>query len=266
MDLYEEPASYLLLRTSTERDSAWLRDLAKELPKTCRLDGFDISLEQLPDSARFPSDINYHVQDILAPFPVEFLRQLLVMGLKADEWERAIRNLGNILRPGGYLQWTDIAPFASSIVPGTPGCNVDDAKRYLEKFIEVISNYGKSGKSVTELYSHFKKCGLKDCTEDILFLDEPEYKAVLNVNYVKVISHVLQAASSEAGPGSDALPMDQIVRLERLAMKNVQETNSSFLYKLYVVTGRRCGAADQGSLIIHDAMQHQQVSARIYPI
>lgn len=85
--------------------SAWLRDLAKELPKTCRLDGFDISLEQLPDSARFPSDINYHVQDILAPFPVEFLRQydvvhvrLLVMGLKADEWERAIRNLGNILR------------------------------------------------------------------------------------------------------------------------------------------------------------------------
>ncbi|KKZ67548.1 hypothetical protein EMCG_06782 [[Emmonsia] crescens] len=224
----------------------WLRDLAETLPKTCIFDGFDISLDQLPDRVLFPTDINYYVQDILAPFPTEFLGQydavhvrLLVMGLKVDEWERAIRNLMSLLRPGGYLQWTDIAAFGAHIVPGMSGCNVDDADRFVKQFVKVISKHGKSGKSVTELCSHFKKCGLKDCKEDIVSLDKPEYKGLLNKNNVKAIEHILQAASLAADQDGDALSMNQISQQRELALENLKETKSFLIFDLHVVIGRR---------------------------
>lgn len=102
-------------------NSIWLRDLAETLPKTCIFDGFDISLDQLPDRVLFPTDINYYVQDILAPFPTEFLGQydavhvrLLVMGLKVDEWERAIRNLMSLLREINLAKFLDVAFFEAN--------------------------------------------------------------------------------------------------------------------------------------------------------
>ncbi|PGH00881.1 hypothetical protein GX51_05545 [Blastomyces parvus] len=229
------------------KEGIWLRDIAGKLPETCRFDGFDVSLDQVPDRALFPTDINYYVQDVLEPFPTEFLGQydavhvrLLVMGLKAEQWELAIRNLMTLLRPGGYLQWTDIAVHDGVVIPGAPGCNVDDANALLKQLMKTVSSHGKSGKSVTELYPQFKKCGLKDCREDIVPLDKPEYKDMLNANYVKAMSHILQAACLQAGQGGhDALSMDQIARLGKLALKNLQETNSTMLFGLHVVTGRR---------------------------
>ncbi|KAL2368139.1 hypothetical protein BDBG_00618 [Blastomyces gilchristii SLH14081] len=143
------------------------------------------------------------------------------------------------MRPGGYLQWTDIAVLDGVVIPGVLGCNVDDANRFLNQFKQIVSSHGKSGKSVTELFPHFKKCGLKDCRKDIAPLDKPEYKDMLNANYVKAISHILQASLQPSQGCRDALSMDQITRLGKLTLKNLQETNSSLLFSLHVVIGRR---------------------------
>ncbi|EGE83749.2 hypothetical protein BDDG_06694 [Blastomyces dermatitidis ATCC 18188] len=246
MGSHSDADRYLLIRTKAESERVWLRDLAGRLPKTCRFDGFDISMDQVPDRPLFPTDINYYTQDMLEPFPAEFRGQydavhvrLLVMGLKAGEWELVIRNLITLLRPGGYLQWTDIAVLDGVVIPGVLGCNVDDANRFLNQFKQIVSSHGKSGKSVTELFPHFKKCGLKDCRKDIAPLDKPEYKDMLNANYVKAISHILQASLQPSQGCRDALSMDQITRLGKLTLKNLQETNSSLRFSLHVVIGRR---------------------------
>ncbi|EEH47087.2 uncharacterized protein PADG_03185 [Paracoccidioides brasiliensis Pb18] len=216
----------------------WLRDLSKLLPKTCRLDGFDISLAQVPDRDVFPSDINYYVQDILEPFPDNFLGQydvvhvkLLVMGLKVNEWELAIRNLKKLLRPGGFLQWTDIAIHKGTIIPGKPGCNVEDADKFFKHITKTASIHGESGQSVTELYSNFKKCGLRECKENIIPLDKPEWRDIMNISTVKVAEHVLHA-SLEADKDGRALSLDQIAFQKEAAVKNLEETKSWMLYEL----------------------------------
>ncbi|OAX79836.1 hypothetical protein ACJ72_05842 [Emergomyces africanus] len=224
----------------------WLRDLAETLPKTCIFDGFDISLDQVPDIELLPTDINYYLQDALSPFPAEFLGQydvvhvrLLVLGLKVDEWERAIRNLMTLLRKGGYLQWTDIEPLEGTVVPGIPGSNVDGANRFLEQFKKAVSIQVKSGKNVAELRSHFEKCGLKDCKEDLVALDNPEYQSVVNANFVKAMEHIMQAASVVADQVDYALPMDEISRLRESAVKTLESTKSKMRWDLYIVIGRR---------------------------
>ncbi|OJD14782.1 hypothetical protein AJ78_04904 [Emergomyces pasteurianus Ep9510] len=222
----------------------WLRDLAETLPETCIFDGFDISLDQVPDRKLFPKGINYYVQDLLAPFPAEFLGQydavhvrLLVMGLKVDEWERAILNLITLLRTGGYLQWTDIAALETTVVPGIPSSNVDSANRFLKQFQKVVSSHGKSGKNVVDLCPHFKKCGLKDCKEDIVPLDIPEYTSVVNENFVKALEHILQAASLAADQVDDTLSMNEIALLRESAVKNLEDTKSRFRGVLHVLLG-----------------------------
>ncbi|PGH10993.1 hypothetical protein AJ79_05144 [Helicocarpus griseus UAMH5409] len=224
---------------------AWLRDLAKELPTTCRLDGFDISLDQVPGKDLFPSDINYYVQDLLKPFPTEFLGQydvvhvrLLVMGLQGSEWEIAIKNLMTLLRPSGHLQWTDLDPHTGAVIPGTHGCNVDDADIFLKQIIKVSSRHGKSGKSVPELLSHFEKSGLIDCKEEIIKLEKPEFRNNINTTTVKVIEHILHAAKA-ADQESCTLTLDQITSQKEAAMKNLKETNSWITHDLHVVIGKR---------------------------
>ncbi|OJD25671.1 hypothetical protein ACJ73_02959 [Blastomyces percursus] len=251
MGSHSDADNYLLIRTKVESDrldaqhEAFRESMGFLLhPAIPQHDHMRIADGLVARSSRKAPE---SLQDMLEPFPEEFLGQydavhvrLLVMGLKAEEWELAICNLMTLLRPGGYLQWTDIAVLDGVVIPGTPGCNVDDANKFLSQFKQIVSSHGKSGKSVTELCPHFKKCGLKDCRKDIILLDKPEYKDMLNANYVKAISHILQAASLQPGQGGRNPPsMDQVTRLGKLGLKNLQETNSSLLFGLHVVIGRR---------------------------
>ncbi|EER39183.1 conserved hypothetical protein [Histoplasma capsulatum H143] len=159
------------------------------------------------------------------------------MALKVDEWERAILN--TLLRTGGYLKWTDIAALETTVVPGLPGSNLDSANRFLKQFQKVVSSHGKSGEKVVDLCPHFKKCGLKDCKEDIVPLDIPEYTSVVNENFVKALEHILQAASLAADQVDDTLSMDEIALLRESAVKNLEDTKSRFRGVLHVVIGKK---------------------------
>ncbi|KAL4971743.1 S-adenosyl-L-methionine-dependent methyltransferase [Aspergillus desertorum] len=74
--------------------------------------GFDISPAQFPPA---PDGIEFTVQDIFNPFPVEHHSRydlvnvrLLLTALPESEFEKAVQNLLTILKPGGYLQWVEI--------------------------------------------------------------------------------------------------------------------------------------------------------------
>ncbi|KAK2773273.1 hypothetical protein FQN53_004184 [Emmonsiellopsis sp. PD_33] len=223
----------------------WLRDLQKQLPNTCILDGFDISLDQVPDRDLFPTDINYYAHDILAPFPAEFWGQydvvnvrLLTLGLKDNEWEPAIQNLTTLLRPGGYLQWGDIAMDTGLIKTEIPGSNVDDAERFLRYFRQAAAGHGKTGTGARQLYPLFERCGLQDCKEEICSLDKPEMRATLNAATAKGIEHALKAALKADRDGG-ALPASQIVYDKNAAIKNMKETKSWISHDMHIVIGRR---------------------------
>ncbi|CEN60816.1 hypothetical protein ASPCAL03249 [Aspergillus calidoustus] len=95
----------------------WLWDVQQALSKIVNssaryFHGFDISPAQFPAA---PDGIELSVQDVLTPFPPEHRGRydlihvrLLVTALGESEFETAVRNMLDILKPGGYLQWVEI--------------------------------------------------------------------------------------------------------------------------------------------------------------
>lgn len=82
-----------------------LRDLAKVLPITCQLDGFDISDVMFPNDTGLPSNVSFRFQNLLGKFHPEYIGtydvvnvRVMVLALSSHEWEPAIRNLMTLLR------------------------------------------------------------------------------------------------------------------------------------------------------------------------
>ena len=42
----------------------WLLDFARQYPQAAQLDGLDVSLDQVPNQAWLPSNVNFHLYDI----------------------------------------------------------------------------------------------------------------------------------------------------------------------------------------------------------
>jgi hypothetical protein len=53
--------------------SIWLLDLARKLPSTTKLDGFDISLDQCPPQAWLPDNVDLHTWNLLEAPPAKFV-------------------------------------------------------------------------------------------------------------------------------------------------------------------------------------------------
>ncbi|KAB8071182.1 hypothetical protein BDV29DRAFT_22310 [Aspergillus leporis] len=113
----------------------WLSSLTRALKAqpTNRpyLHGFDISSAQYP----FYKDITpshelyLSVHDIRNRFPLEHRERydlvhvrLLVGALKEEDYSRSMRNLYELLKPGGYLQWDDCdtTAFSTAESPANP--------------------------------------------------------------------------------------------------------------------------------------------------
>lgn len=82
----------------------WLRELAKSLPASSQLDGFDLS-DSMFNRENLPGNIEFHNQNFLEPFGEHFLGKydvvnvrVMVVALSSDEWEPAVRNLMTLLR------------------------------------------------------------------------------------------------------------------------------------------------------------------------
>ncbi|CAD6439607.1 9abfd9f2-14c5-4750-8050-f80144710643 [Sclerotinia trifoliorum] len=97
----------------------WLREVAAELADSgnnapVEMVGFDISAEQFPKS---PAPKNKLVLwDMTTRFPKEYHGsfdvvhvRLVVLAIKVEQIKGVVQNLVELLRPGGYLQWSDIS-------------------------------------------------------------------------------------------------------------------------------------------------------------
>lgn len=96
----------------------WLLDFAKSHGTATkagkrRLIGFDISNEQFPKPSSV-DDLEFVVHDARSPFPerwhgffdVVHIR-LLTFGIKAEEVDSLVRNIAEIVRPGGFIDWQE---------------------------------------------------------------------------------------------------------------------------------------------------------------
>uniref|UniRef100_A0A1Y1KF25 Methyltransferase domain-containing protein n=1 Tax=Photinus pyralis TaxID=7054 RepID=A0A1Y1KF25_PHOPY len=99
------------IRTGT---GLWLLDLARELPSSVTLHGYDISDKQFPPSQMLPQNVSLKQLDSLGDVPTELQGRYDVVHLRmwasnmsSKEVGSFICNLSKMLKPRGYIQWED---------------------------------------------------------------------------------------------------------------------------------------------------------------
>ena len=92
-----------------------LTDLAKSLPSTCQFDGFDFSPDQFPPEKDLPNNVKLHIADAKVPMDTKFHRSFDVViirylnaGMRPEDWMTVTRNIYDILKPKGWIQWIEV--------------------------------------------------------------------------------------------------------------------------------------------------------------
>ncbi|KAF2238545.1 hypothetical protein EV356DRAFT_505849 [Viridothelium virens] len=108
----------------------WLRELASSSEfrgKNTSFVGFDISPQQYPTKEELEDGVELVVHDMTRPFPLEYHEQFDLVNVRLVSWvlqardlEKTVRNIIQLLRPGGYLQWQECDPGDSWTAPETP--------------------------------------------------------------------------------------------------------------------------------------------------
>ncbi|KAK6544325.1 hypothetical protein TWF694_001025 [Orbilia ellipsospora] len=119
----------------------WIEELSKSLPPSCVLHGYDITDRQFPNPANIPPNLKFSLLDIFEPIPEALYEKydivhirLLCMVLKVNEWYNVIANIRKLIKPGGYLVWTDGNPGSVRPHPPTPiAAQAGKAQGYLCK-------------------------------------------------------------------------------------------------------------------------------------
>ncbi|KAM0350632.1 hypothetical protein ACHAPU_003118 [Fusarium lateritium] len=144
----------------------WLRDLAREVNSSARLDGFDIDTSKFLPPKDLPGNVKLSLGDVFEPIPKNLVGQydlvhsrLLTAVLRAGDWEPVAKNLMSLLRPGGYMLWDETGFTTFSATPNTEA---------YQKWISTDVRYGLSvGRDVTSpmsLERHLTKAGYVGCS------------------------------------------------------------------------------------------------------
>ncbi|KAI9722839.1 MAG: hypothetical protein M1828_004405 [Chrysothrix sp. TS-e1954] len=105
----------------------WLIHLAKQAPKAT-LDGFDISISQTPPKVWLPSNVKMQVLDIFTEIPKPLRERYDVVNIRLfmcvvsnNDPGPIIRNLVQLMKPGGWLQWGEFDLPSRKPVTAEPG-------------------------------------------------------------------------------------------------------------------------------------------------
>ncbi|KAJ5690742.1 hypothetical protein N7462_005134 [Penicillium macrosclerotiorum] len=119
----------------------WLTDLSTTLPKSARLDALDISFDAAPLPEMLPSNFSLHYWNIKEDVPEHLIGvydivhiRFFAFVLRESEVKAAIDNLLKLLKPGGYLQWTDIDVSSIRLEILRPGIEIVAQTKLMELF------------------------------------------------------------------------------------------------------------------------------------
>ncbi|KAI0099038.1 S-adenosyl-L-methionine-dependent methyltransferase [Nemania sp. FL0031] len=213
---------------------SWLLDVAKSLPSTCQLTGFDVSSSAFPPSQTWPPNVSFQLQDMLLPFPASELGTYDIVAVRfissattRAEWTCAIGNLVKLLKPGGWLQWIESCNFALyNSVPGTSRAACQEIYDGLEPFRVkddlVIGLMMRESKNVKR-ENVFRELGLVDVHEDVFSTDrlqDPELE-LRDKGTRNVLACFLGCLERLVGVGGSGWTKERIERVKEEAMREV---------------------------------------------
>ncbi|KAL3495139.1 hypothetical protein BJX62DRAFT_233785 [Aspergillus germanicus] len=135
----EESLGYLLHPDIPVPENAKVADIATgtgiwplsfsrlpSIPSTVQIHGFDITDAMFPPADWLPANVSLRTLDILQPIPDELKGQYDVVCIRYfgvlirnNEPEFVLRNLVDMLKPGGYIQWMESDIYNQTVVKST---------------------------------------------------------------------------------------------------------------------------------------------------
>ncbi|OJI80666.1 hypothetical protein ASPTUDRAFT_78656 [Aspergillus tubingensis CBS 134.48] len=212
----------------------WLTDLANKLPESVQLDGLDVSFDAAPCREWLPHNVTLQYWDIKSPVPEHLVGaydlvnvRYFTIVLRNSEIKDALNNLSRLLKPGGYLQWTDTDMCSIRPVKLRPDISDEPLKR-LES---VLTSW------VTDLGTRFQEAKFLDV--DVDRRDPPHYIAQSLFDCVMVAVEV-----STRNKDLDEQKAQELRGTLRDAAKASRE-GSYLQYTYYRVIGRKATSADE---------------------
>ncbi|KAI1130958.1 S-adenosyl-L-methionine-dependent methyltransferase [Nemania abortiva] len=213
---------------------SWLLDIAKSLPSTCELNGFDVSSSAFPPPQTWPPNVSFRIQDMLLPFPASEIGTYDVVAVRfvssattRAEWARTIGDLIKLLKPGGWLQWIDSCNFALyNSVAGTSRAACQEIYDGLESFRSkddlVIGLMMREAKNVRR-EDVFRDLGLVDVHEDVFSTDrlqDPDLQ-LRDKGTRNVLACFLGCLEEFVGVEGSGWSKERIEKVKEKAMKEV---------------------------------------------
>ncbi|KAL8800329.1 MAG: hypothetical protein Q9182_005256 [Xanthomendoza sp. 2 TL-2023] len=201
-----------------------------------RLDGYDIS----PEMFAADEKVNLSVANAKEPLPAELHGvynvvhiRCLIVGMDPEEWEPVLRNMVQLLKPGGAIQWTEPALSQLRYIRGEPYSRTSTMNELLSMLrggpLQQRCSHGWS-----TLPAIMEKCGLEVETDVVSSDRQAEAGRASTENHLKIPLSFLRMMAAKQAPG--ALSSTQIDEMEAEAIKEV-ESGSYVRYDLHTAIG-----------------------------
>ncbi|KAL5041655.1 hypothetical protein BDW71DRAFT_211946 [Aspergillus fruticulosus] len=157
----QDSLGYLLHPSITVPEHAKIADLATgtgiwpvsfslrpDVPSTVQIDGFDITDDMFPPADWLPPNVCLRTLDILKPvserlrgrYDVVCIRYFGVL-VRNNDPGFVLRNLMDMLKPGGYIQWVESDIYNQSVVKSASASNTTLNPTTLEGHLDVWRRY-----------------------------------------------------------------------------------------------------------------------------
>ncbi|KAI0112258.1 S-adenosyl-L-methionine-dependent methyltransferase [Nemania sp. FL0031] len=217
----------------------FLFSLQKTYPDA-RLDGFDISAALFQDN--LPENVSLSILDVKKPIPEKLHGlydmvnvRMLVAGMLPDDWTPTILNLSQMLKPGGYLQWTECDFVSLKHLRGRVDSRVDHIRLLGRAFGIALRERFLHGWNT--LPAQMQAAGLHAVSRDTVSSDRvPESREKMTRSSVLAPLAWMRLMADRGAP--EALASDDIDQLDVDVQEDIK-SGAYVRYDIHTVYGRK---------------------------
>lgn len=224
---------------------AWALALESSTPPNWEIQGLDISADQFPTTKT--SRCKFDILDILKPVPFEVHGKydmvhirLLCGALTTQDWSIVAANAFRMLKPGGWVQWHEMAPTTVRILPNSP----EASTKCSEKFIRIsTSGYQRIGRFMEEdmdlMIPRVESAGFVDCNLHCPSSDRmPEMRREASITISAGVATALELLAMR-DPKIAAVTVEQARDLSKKAFEELEDDKAYWRWDMYIATARK---------------------------
>ncbi|KAE8374948.1 hypothetical protein BDV26DRAFT_268828 [Aspergillus bertholletiae] len=186
--------------------TVWLTDQARRLPSTVLLEGLDISFDASPPQELLPPNVTLREYNILADVPPDLQGLYDIVHIRNfsfvlmdDQIEKVIRNLYQLLKPGGYIQWGEPDVSSFRIEKSNPGNKVDAFTELIR--ISQAQDARLRPTWVPRLPAYFEDIGMEGVEADVK--DPPPHLALAKHECSLIIHELISRKTQNTAVGEE---------------------------------------------------------------